>query len=118
MEYTLSDALAKRIEAETPYKVITNADVADTVISGQITEITETLLSTELETGKALEKEMVIRATVTWKNLRTGDMLLDAVTVEGSASYSGFLSQGTSYAERLAANKLAERIVEQMEHPW
>ncbi|MFC1765220.1 LPS assembly lipoprotein LptE, partial [Planctomycetota bacterium] len=51
MEYALSDALAKRIESETPYKVITNADVADTVISGQITMITETLLSTELETG-------------------------------------------------------------------
>ncbi|MHC4757014.1 MAG: hypothetical protein ACYTBP_18005, partial [Planctomycetota bacterium] len=36
VEYELSDALAKRIELETPYKIVSDADRADTVISGQI----------------------------------------------------------------------------------
>ncbi len=118
LEYVLSDALGKRVEAQTPYKLITNADMADTVLGGQIVNIYETVLSAERETGKALEKEITIQAQVTWKDLKTGDLLLDAALVEATSSYSEFLNQGTSYAGRIAANALAERIVEAMETQW
>ena len=56
VEYELSDALAKRIEAETPYKIISSRDRADTIISGQIVQITESVLSSERQIGRALEK--------------------------------------------------------------
>lgn len=118
LEYVLSDALGKRIEAQTPYKLITDADMADTVLNGQIVRIYETVLSAERETGKALEKEITIQAQVTWKDIKTGDLLLDAALVEATSSYSEFLNQGTSYAGRIAANALAERIVEAMETQW
>jgi len=36
VEYELTDALAKRIEAETPYKVISSRDRADTVILSEL----------------------------------------------------------------------------------
>jgi len=117
-EYVLSDALGKRIESHTPFKLITDADIADTVLSGQIVSISEAILSAERETGKALEKEITIRAQVTWKDIKTGDLLLDAAIVEAASSYSEFLNQGTSYAGRIAANALAERIVEAMETQW
>lgn len=118
IEYSLTDALAKHIEAQTPYKLISSADIADTVMSGQIVHVYETVLSTERETGKALEKEMNVQAHVTWKDLKTGDLLLDAVLVEASASYSEFLGQGTRYVSHLIANTLAQRIVETMETQW
>ena len=57
VEYKLSDALAKRIEAATPYKIISSKDRADTVISGQIVQVSELVLSVERETGRPLERD-------------------------------------------------------------
>jgi len=117
-EYDLSDALAKRIEADTPYKIVTSADRADTVISGQITEISESALSIERELGGVLERELQIVAKVNWKNLKTGELIIENQSVTASASYSTFQDQDFKYASALAANKLAEKIVELMETKW
>jgi hypothetical protein len=118
VEYELSDALAKRIEAETPYKIISSRDRADTVISGQISSIGESWVSSEREVGRALEKEVEVEAVVNWKNLKTGELLIDNRSVSASASYSEWQNQGFRYASTLAANNLARRIVELMEKEW
>jgi len=117
-EYELSDALSKRIEAETPYKIVSSRDRADTVISGQIVSIAELALSTERETGYVLEKEVELKALVNWKNLKTGELLIDNQSVSASASYSEYQKQDFTYASNLAANNLARKIVEIMERKW
>lgn len=118
VEYELSDALAKRIEVETPYKIVSNADRADTLISGQILSISEFALSTDREIGAILEKEVELRAVVDWKNLKTGDLLIDHQPISASASYSPYQMQDFKYASSLAANNLARKIVELMERKW
>ncbi|MGD1041571.1 MAG: LPS assembly lipoprotein LptE [Sedimentisphaerales bacterium] len=118
IEFELTDALAKRIEAQTPYKIVTNRDKADTVISGQIVQAKESVLTTERQIGRALEKNIELRAVVSWKNLRTGEFLIDNKTVSASASYSEWQSQSFAYGSTLAANSLAERIVELMRSGW
>ncbi len=118
VEYELSDALAKRIEADTPYKIVTDADRADTVINGQILSIEEMALSTDREIGTVLESEVLIRAVVNWKNLTTGELMIDHVEVSASASYSTYQMQDFKYASTLAANNLARKIVELMEGGW
>lgn len=117
-EYELTDALAKRIEAETPYKIVSNRDRADTVLSGHIVAVGESVLTVERQTGRALEKDVEMRAVVSWKNLKTGKLLIDNKTVDAMASYSEWQNQGTTYASSLAANKLARKIVELMEKEW
>jgi len=118
VEYELSDALAKRIEAETPYKVISSSDRADTLMSGRIVQIAESVLSIEREWGLALEKQVQVRAVVNWKNLKTGQLVIDNQSVTAEATYSEFQKQDFSYASALAANKLAQKIVELMENKW
>jgi hypothetical protein len=118
VEYELSDALAKRIEAQTPYKIVSSLDRADTVISGKIASVTTSVLTVERQTGRALEKEVGVVAVVNWKNLRTGELLIDNVSVDAAASFSEWQNQSFDYASTLAANKLAQRIVEQMEKKW
>ena len=108
----------KRIEAQTPYKVVSSRDRADSIISGQIVSIDQGVLSRERETGRPLEKEVLLEAVVSWKNLKTGELLMDNQSVNTSASYSEWQSQGFDYASALAANKLAEQIVELMEKEW
>ena len=117
-EYELTDAIAKRIEAETPYKIISNRDRADTVLSGHLVSVDKSVLTRERQTGRALEKDVEMRAVVSWKNLKTGKLLIDNKTVDAMASYSEWQNQGTTYASSLAANKLAVKIVELMEKEW
>lgn len=118
VEYELTDALSKRIETHTPYKIISHRDKADTVISGQLTSISKSVLVTERQTGRPLENEIFLHAVVNWKNLKTGELLIDNQTVIASASYSEWQRQGSDYASSVAANNLAERIVELMEKKW
>jgi hypothetical protein len=118
VEYELTDALAKRIETDTPYKIISSRDRADTLLSGQITSVNTTILTIERQSGRALEKEVELQALVNWKNLKTGELLLDNVSVNTSATYSEWQSQGLRYASTFAANNLAQKIVELMEKKW
>jgi len=118
IEYELTDALAKRIELQTPYKIVSSRDRADSVIKGQIISVNQSILSIEREMGTALEKEVEVRAVVNWEYLRTGELLLDNRAVTAAGSYSALQEQSFKYASRLAANKLAESIVELMERPW
>jgi len=118
VEYELSDALAKRIEVDTPYKIVSDSDRADTVMSGQIVSIGEIVLSVDRDLGTVLEKEVELRAVVNWKNLKTGQLMMDQLKVSASASYSEYQQQDFKYASSLAANNLARKIVEQMERKW
>lgn len=117
-EYELTDALSKRIEVETPYKIVSSRDRADTIMSGQIVSIGETALSTDRETGRILEKEVLLIARINWKNLKTGDLLIDNNSLSATASYSEYQQQDIKYASNLAANNLARKIVELMEIKW
>jgi len=118
VEYELSDALAKRIEAETPYKIISSPDRADSIINGRIVSIDESVLSIEREVGRALEKEVQLTAVVNWKNLKTGELLIDNQSLSAQATFSEFQMQDFSYASALAANNLAQKIVELMQKKW
>jgi hypothetical protein len=118
IEFELTDALAKRIEAQTPYKIVTDRDKADTIISGRLTGVNESTLTTEREIGRSLEKSVELKAVVTWKNLRTGEILIDNKAVGASAAFSEWQNQSFAYGAALAANLLAEKIVEQMESGW
>ncbi len=117
-EYDLTDALAKRIEADTPYKIVTSRDRADSVMSGHILGISEAVLSVDREYGYALEKELVVAALVNWKNLNTGELMIEGEKVVGSTTYSTLQNQDFKYASTVAANNLAQRIVELMETKW
>jgi len=118
VEYELSDALAKRIEAHTPYKIVSSRDRTDSVITGQLVSISESALTLERELAEPLESEVVLTAVVTWKNLNTGHLMMNNKRITAAASYSEFQNQNFSYAAALAANKLAQRIVEHMENDW
>jgi hypothetical protein len=118
IEYDLTDAVTKRIEAQSPYKVISSHDRADSVLSGEIVAIEQSVLSVERETGRALENEVVLRAVVNWKNLKTGQLLLDNSSVSAAGSFSRLQSQSFKYGSNIAANNLAGRIVEVMEDRW
>lgn len=117
-EYDLTDAIAKRIESDTPYKIISDKSKADSVISGSIVSIGKGVLSFEGNTGSVLENEARVNASFSWKNLKTGQFFLEGKQASGTASYVEFQKQGFDYGTAVAINRLAERIVESMQLGW
>jgi hypothetical protein len=118
LEYELTDAVAKRIEAETPYKIVSDRDLADTVLSGRIVSWSEDVLSFERQTGTPLELRADVGAIMNWKNLKTGKMIVENKDVFDAMTFSEWQNQSFEYASVVAANRVAERIVEQMQTDW
>ncbi len=118
LEYTLTDALVKRIEAQTPYKVVSDRSRADSVLSGEVVAINEIVLAGERQTGRALEKLATAQAQFSWVNLRNDEYIIKGRDVKASTSYSEFQNQTIEYAKDVTANKLAQRIVELMQLDW
>jgi len=117
-EYVLTDAICKRIEVETPYKIVSDRDFADSVLSGQIEGIGSGVLAMDRETGRPLEQEVQLRVTVNWKDLETGELLIDNEIVTASSTFSPQLGQDFDYSAAVAANRAAQRVVELMEETW
>lgn len=116
-EFTLTDAVCKRIESQTPYKIVSDRQKADTILSGTLT-IQNTVMSVDRYTGRPIEYETGVVVIVTWKDLRTGRILLENAEVTGAEDYSGVMGQTIDYSLSRAVNKAAVRVVELMEIPW
>lgn len=116
-EYVLTDAICKRIEAQTPYKIVSDRNIADTVLSGQLS-IQSSVLATDRYSAKPIEQETLVNVKVIWKDLRTGRLLIDGEKVYASSSYSDPLGQTFDYSADRAMNKAAVKVVELMETPW
>ena len=116
-EYTLTDAICKRIEANTPYKIVSDRNVADSVLSGRM-NIGRSVLATDYYSARPIEQETMVRVSVTWKDLKTGNLLLEGKEVQAAASYSSSMGQTFEYSADRAVNEAAVRVVELMENPW
>jgi hypothetical protein len=116
-EFTLTDAVCKRIEAQSPYKIVSDRTLADSILSGTITTGAG-VIAGERYTGTPLEQEAFVQVRVTWKNLKTGRLMLDNEKVYASAGYSDRLGQTFEQSAQAAVNKAAQKVVELMEQPW
>ncbi len=116
-EVKLTEAICKQIEAQTPYKIVTDRTLADSVMSGTV-DPGLGVVAGDRFTGRPLEREASVRVAVTWKNLNTGRLMLENEVVYASVSFSDLLGQSFEYAADASLNKAARQVVERMERPW
>lgn len=119
IEIRLTESLVKRIEAETPYKVVDKAR-ADTLLAGTLLSVKQHVLSFDPRTGQAREIQGRFMVEFTWKDLRTGKMLADVKKFPVTAEYVPERPLGQDFftVSEDALNKLAGRIVEQLAEDW
>ncbi len=117
-EYELTDAVCKRIETDSPYKIVSDRNVADSVLSGMITSIGNRNISYERNTGRVFEKSAYVIVSVQWKNLKNNEIMIENETVNASAAFSDFVGQNLEYSSKVALNTAAEKIVELMQAEW
>jgi hypothetical protein len=72
--FDLTKAVVREIEAKTPYKVISDRNRADTVLTGKIVSLAKNLVNRNQE-NEIREAETVMTVGIVWKDLRSGEYL-------------------------------------------
>ncbi|HVP10521.1 MAG TPA: LPS assembly lipoprotein LptE [Phycisphaerae bacterium] len=117
LETQLTEALAKRIEGETPFK-LAKKDRADTILTGEIIEVRQATIGRDFRTVTPRETAATVVVSFQWKDLRTGEVLMDRPRFVQTVDYVKPLGEDFYHASQRAMDRLAERIVEQMESDW
>ncbi|MCA9255851.1 MAG: hypothetical protein KDA33_09445 [Phycisphaerales bacterium] len=113
VELQVTEALKKRIEAETPFKVA-NRDVADTVLLGEVLEVRQGTIGRDFVNVRPRETAATLIVRWQWKDLRTGEILVDRPRFVHTVDYIRPVGEDLYHALQRASNEMAERIVEQM----
>jgi len=118
IEFDLTSAICRQIELHCPYKIESDNSKADTVIYGQITSVEEDVLTQQRKLDRPIENLVVLTVEITWKDLRSGEMLMDNQRFRLDSSYAPLLGSTRDIAAKEAADKIAVIIVQAMEKPW
>ena len=118
-EMRMTEALVKRIELNTPYKVTVQSR-ADTTLTSSIEQINQSVMSYNPDTGDPRDISVTFIVSFKWIDNRTGKVLAEEKAYPITATYiseSPFNEQFFQGSESVI-NKVAERIVEHMEREW
>ena len=119
LETRLTEALVKRIELDTPYKV-TDKSRADTILTGTILTVSQRVLGVNPDLGTPRDIELQIAVTFSWTDLRTGKVLVKRTNFVSAGVYSQAepLNEDFFIGSSSAIDLLAQRVVQTMEKPW
>jgi len=119
LEIRLTEAIIKRIKMVTTYTVTTKAR-ADTLLTGSLDTIEQRVMSVNPDTGLPNEKIVTLTVSFRWTDLRSGKILRERKEFIAEASYApaARLSQDFFQGSEDAINRMAVRVVEQLEEPW
>jgi len=117
VEFTLSKALVNQIEANTPYKVVPR-EKADTILEGEIVSVRANTLSRDQNSALPQEQMLDLTINFTWKDLRSGRVLVSRRGMEQTATWYATLGEGRFVGTQEAAEKLALAIVQELQGDW
>lgn len=116
-EIALSQALVTQIESRTPYKVVP-VGRADTVLEGMVIGTGVGTVSADNYTALPQEHLYTISVDFTWKDLRTGQILVERRNFEQSSAYYPTMGEGRFHGRTAAAEALAASIVDELQGDW
>jgi len=116
-EFRLTEAICKDIDGLTPYKIVPQSR-ADTVLTGEIVDIAESVLTYEYGPNLPRETQLTIIVNFQWKDLRTGRVLVERKRFNRSATEIPLIGEHVADAQQGAVEMLARAIVEQLEKDW
>ena len=117
LEFYLTEAVKKRIATDSPYRVASK-EKADTILKGEILEERQAAFAPDFLTRLPRDKQLNIVVRVEWKDLRSGQILLDQPLLVSSADYLPSAGESEGYGQRIAMDRLAAKIVARMYDDW
>lgn len=116
-EIALTQAIIAQIESRTPYKVVPQ-ERADTVLEGLVVSVGTGTVSIDQYTALPQESLYTISVDFTWKDLRTGQILVERRNFEQSTTYYPTLGEGRTNGRLATADALAASIVDELQGEW
>jgi len=115
VELGLTEAIIKEIELRTPYKVTARSS-AETVVTGEITQIQQGPLSRRRAGGMVQDVEYQIFVNFEWKDIRSGEVLRQRLGMMVSAGFMPAIQTGETltHGQNRAVQRVAERVVSVM----
>jgi hypothetical protein len=117
LEFYLTEAVKKRIATDSPYRVASK-EKADTILKGEILEERQAAFAPDFATRLPRDKQLNLVVRVEWKDLRSGQVLLDQPLLLSSADYLPPAGETEEYGQRIAIDRLAAKIVARMYDDW
>ncbi|MFQ5413289.1 MAG: LPS assembly lipoprotein LptE [Phycisphaerae bacterium] len=117
LEFRLTEAVVKRIEVETPYR-IADRRTADVLLTGEILKVENRNFADDFNTDLPREIGSTVVVRLRLKDLRTGEILLDRPREIHQATYIPLVGETFSQGMTRALDGMAEHIVELMETDW
>ncbi len=116
LEFKLTEAVVKRIEMDTPYRIV-EKHRADSILSGEIIEVQQRTFGTDFEGDRPRETASTIVMTWRWKNMRTGD-LREFPRHVYTTTYIPPVGETFQTGMVRGLDGLAEQVVQAMETEW
>ena len=117
LEFRVTEALVKRIEMDTPYRIAPRR-TADALLTGEILEVENRTFGDEFDTDLPREIGSTITVRYRFQDLRSGDILVEMPRFVYQTSYIPPVGETFTEAMTRGIDGLAERIVETMETDW
>ena len=117
VEMELSQAVIQDIEAHTPYKVVSEQR-ADTILEGEIVQAGTATISNDPNTALPQEQLFTITINFTWKNLRSGQVMVERRGFQQKSTYFPTLGEGQFVGSQAAVEQIAMGIVQEMQADW
>jgi hypothetical protein len=136
IEFEITKAVIREIEWKTPYKVVSDRSCADTELIGAVVGLRKNVIN-QNQLGETREAEIGFTVEVTWKDLRSGNVLsvpngvirpdltkIDPlktdtkpppVLITPVGTYIPELGGSNASAQAQAIRQLAEQVVHMME---
>lgn len=117
IEFRLTEAVIKQLEAHAPYKVVPR-ERAETILEGQVTSVRVGSLSRDFQTNLPRQQDLVITVDLTWKDLRTGKILMQRRGLQQDGTFYPSLGEGEWTGAQQAIERFALAIVQEMQADW
>jgi len=117
LEFTLTEALKKRIGMDTPYRLAPR-EKADTILVAEVLEERQAAFAPDYQTRQPREKHLNLTVRVQWKDIRTGRLLVDQPAMLQTVDYLNPTGESEKFAQERAIDRLAARIVALMYEDW
>jgi hypothetical protein len=116
LEFDLTNAVKNEIMSNTKLR-IAKKDNADTILTGKIQKVTESMLSSNVE-DNIVEGRVTIYVDIKLVDRRTGRTLIEEKNVKQSAEYIVKRGENIKTASQESLALLAETIVRHLEEKW
>jgi hypothetical protein len=116
-EFRLTKAIIGQLEGQSPYKVVPK-ERADTILEGEIINARINTLSENRISAVPQEQIYALVVKFTWRDLRSGKILVKRQSFEQTAPYYPTLGEDQFVGQQQNIERLALAIVQELQADW